>query len=235
MAYLPIFLDVTGRRCVVVGGGEVAARKVAGLLEACADVVVVSPLLIEALAKLAREGHIRHLQREYCAGDIEGAALVYAATDQAKLHRRLHAEASKRGIPINVADVPALCTFIAPAVLTRGPLKIAVSTEGASPAMAKRIITRLERLFGPEYGLALEVLRATRHHLKAHEPNIHLRAKKLTALAGSRLLEYLRKGDVDAVEEIVRRQIGIGLEALGLTSITVRAAVSAAEDRPAAR
>src|ERR1019366_9965092 len=153
MAYLPIFLDVTGSRCLVIGGGEIAARKVASLLEAGADVVVVSPSLVEALAELARHGRIQHMKRKYAPGDMAGAALVYAATDDANLHQRLHADARERGIPINVADVPALCTFITPAVLTRGSLKIAVSTDGASPAMTKRIIKRLERLFGPEYGL----------------------------------------------------------------------------------
>jgi precorrin-2 dehydrogenase/sirohydrochlorin ferrochelatase len=226
MAYLPIFLDVSGRRCLVIGGGEVAARKVASLLEAGAEVVVVSPSLIEELATLASQGRIHHMPRAYAAGDMADAALVYAATDDAELHRRLYDEARARGIPINVADVPALCTFIAPAVMTRGSLLIAVSTEGASPAMAKRIIKRLERLFGAEYGLALEVLRAGRQHLKATEPDIAARAAKLTALAMSRLPEYLRKGNLDAVEKLVLRHVGASLEALGLSSITNRATTS---------
>ena len=227
MAYLPIFLDVAGRRCVVIGGGEVAARKVASLLEAGADVVVVSPALVASLAELAREGRIVHLKREYEAGAMSGAALVYAATDDAELHQRLHAEARDRAIPINVADVPSLCTFIAPATMTRGSLQIAVSTEGASPAMAKRIVARIERLFGPEYALALEVLRAARHHLKSTEPDIRLRAAKLIALARSRIPEYLRKGDLDAVEKKLVREIGVGLDALGLSSIRIRATTSA--------
>jgi precorrin-2 dehydrogenase/sirohydrochlorin ferrochelatase len=219
MAYLPIFLDVTGRRCVVVGGGEVAARKAASLLEAGAQVVVVSPSLLEALSALARAGRIMHVNRPYEAGDIAGAALVYAATDDAELHRRIHDEARARGIPLNVVDVPPLCTFITPAVMARGSLKIAVSTEGASPAMAKRIVARLERLFGPEYGLTLEVLRAARQHLRANEPNIAIRAKKLTALAAARIPEYLRKGELDAVEQILRRELGVGFEPLGLSSV----------------
>ncbi len=213
MAYLPIFLDLTGRRCVVVGGGEVAARKAASLLEAGAEVVVVSPSLVDALAHLARAGRIIHLNRVYEAGDIAGATLVYAATNDAELHRRIHDEARARGIPLNVVDVPSLCTFISPAVMSRGALQIAVSTEGASPAMAKRIVARLERLFGPEYGLAMEVLRAARQHLRANEPNIAIRAKKLTALAAARIPEYLRNGDLDAVEKILRRDIGVGLRA----------------------
>ena len=231
MAYLPIFLDVTGRRCVVVGGGEVAARKVAGLLEAGADVVVVSPSLTVELAALARERRIHHINREYATGDFSGAALIYAATDDPELHQRLHADARDLGIPINVADVPALCTFIAPAVMTRGSLKIAVSTQGASPATAKSIIKRLERMFGPEYALALEVLRVARHHLQAHEPDIRKRAMKLTALAASRIPQYLRKGDLDAVEKILRRELNAGLDVLGLDSIRATHQNAGAESR----
>jgi precorrin-2 dehydrogenase/sirohydrochlorin ferrochelatase len=226
MAYLPIFLDVTRRRCLVIGGGEVAARKVQSLLDAGADVTVISPSLIEELAELARARRIQHMNREYATGDMADAALVYAATDDAELHRRLYDEARERGIPINVADVPALCTFIVPAVMTRGSLQIAVSTEGASPAMAKRIVKRLEGLLGAEYGFALEVMRAARHHLKSTEPDIGTRAAKLTALAMSRIPEYLRKGNLDAVEKLVLRHVGVSLEALGLSSITNRATTS---------
>jgi precorrin-2 dehydrogenase/sirohydrochlorin ferrochelatase len=234
MAYLPIFLDVVGRRCLVVGGGEVAARKVASLLEAGAEVVVISPSMVEELAALARDRRIHHLKREYAAGDMTGSVLVYAATDEVELHLRLYAEASERGIPLNVADVPRLCTFITPAVLTRGALKIAVSTEGASPAMAKRVIKRLERLFGPEYGPALEVLRAARRHLKSTETNLGTRAAKLTALAGSRIPEYLRTGDLGAIEKVLRREVGVGLEALGLSGI-LSGATSQAEATPPVR
>ncbi len=219
MAYLPIFLDVTGRRCIVIGGGEVAARKVTSLLEAGAEVVVVSPALVEPLAELARDGRIFHMQRPYETGDMAGAALVYAATDDATLHQRLYIEAREHSIPINVADVPSLCTFIAPATMARGSLQIAVSTQGASPAMARRIIGRIERMLGPEYGLALEVLRAARHHLKATEPDIRVRATKLTALARSRIPEYLRKGNLDALDSKLVREIGIGLDALGLSRL----------------
>ena len=219
MAYLPIFLDVTGRRCIVIGGGEIAARKVTSLLDAGAEVSVISPTLVEALAALARDGRIIYMQRSYETDDMTGAALVYAATDDSELHQRLYVEARRHSIPINIADVPSLCTFIVPATLTRGSLQIAVSTEGASPAMAKRIIARIERLFGPEYGLALEVMRAARHHLKATEPDLRMRASKLTALARSRIPEYLRKGNLDALDRKLLREIGIGLDALGLSRI----------------
>jgi precorrin-2 dehydrogenase / sirohydrochlorin ferrochelatase len=235
MAYVPIFLDVTGRRGLVIGGGEVAARKVATLLDAGAMVTVVSPLLIDALALLVREGRIDYLARAYAPGDMSGAMLVYAATDDPELHLRLHAEAGARGIPLNVADEPALCSFIAPAILTRGALQIAVSTGGASPALAKRIVQRLERLFGHEYAPALEVMRAARRHLKSDEPNIKLRAKKLTALAASGIPEYLRKGNLEGVEKVLRRELGVGLDALGLSNIRSRAFGSGDEATPTVR
>jgi precorrin-2 dehydrogenase/sirohydrochlorin ferrochelatase len=219
MAYFPIFLDLTGRKCVVIGGGEVAARKVASLLDAGAEVLVVSPAVNATLRDLARNHSIRHLKRAYEHGDMEGAALVFAATDDPALHQCLYAEARGRGIPINVADVPNLCTFISPAVLTRGALKIAVSTAGASPGMAKRIVEQLERLFGPEYGVTLEILRAARHHLKSTETNVQTRATKLTALAASRIPEYLRKGDFEDIDKLLRHHVGAGLEALGLSRL----------------
>jgi siroheme synthase-like protein len=234
MAYLPIFFDVTGRPCLVVGGGEVAARKVTTLLDAGADVTLISPVIVDAsLENLVRHRRVRHIARAYKPGDMAGATLVYAATDDAELHRRLHDEARERSIPINVADAPEFCTFIIPAILTRGSLKIAVSTEGAGPAMAKRIVGRLGRLFGPEYGLTMEVLRAARHHLKAAEPDIKVRARKLTALARSRIPEYLRKNDHAAVDRILHRHIGVGLDALGLSTMRNRDARD--EATPSAR
>src|SRR5580700_3127719 len=160
MGYIPIFLDVTGRECVVVGGGEVALRKVKALLEAGAHVTVVSPRVSPQLESLAARGLVKHVAREYECGDIRGCVLAYAATDDPKLHRELAAEARVLGIPINVVDVPELCTFIAPAVMKRGALQIAISTSGASPAFAARLRSELEDRFGTEYARTLEVLRA---------------------------------------------------------------------------
>src|ERR1700683_539174 len=219
MAYLPIFLDLTGRKCLVVGGREVAARKGATLLEAGAEVVLVSPEIDATIIELVRHRSVHHLKRKYAHGDMDGASLVYAATDDSALHQRLYAEARGRGIPINVADVPSLCTFISPAVLTRGALKIAVSTSGASPGMAKRIVDRLGRLFGPEYAFALEIMRAARHRLKSTESTIQTRAMKLGALAASRIPEFLRKGDLEAIDKLLIHHLGAGLDALGLSHL----------------
>src|ERR1700731_135477 len=158
MGYIPIFLDVTGRECVVVGGGEVAARKVESLLEAGAQVTVVSPRLSQSMEAIVDNGSVTHLARNYERGDIHGCVLVYAATDNPKLHRELSAEARALGIPVNVVAVAELCSFIAPAVVKRGALQIAISTGGASPAFAARLRRNLEDQFGDEYARTLEVL-----------------------------------------------------------------------------
>jgi precorrin-2 dehydrogenase len=219
MAYVPIFLDVTGRECVVVGGGEVAARKVESLLEAGARVTVVSPRLSPALESFAASGAVTHIARAYQRGDIRGCVLVYAATDRPKLHRELAAEARALGIPVNVVDVPELCTFIAPAVVKRGALQIAISTGGASPAFAARLRRELEDHFGTEYARTLEVLRAARRRLHADEIDPAERMRRLKDLANSALPAAIAAGDVAAIERILATHLGDGVDlaALGLS------------------
>ena len=195
MAYIPIFLDVTGRECVVVGGGEVAARKVESLLEAGARVTVVSPRLSPTLESLADNGSMTHIARDYQRGDIRGCVLVYAATDDPKLHRELAAEARALGIPVNVVDVPELCTFIAPAVVKRGALQIAISTGGASPAFAARLRRELQDQLGTEYARTLEVFRAARRRLHADEIDPAERMRRLKDLANSALPNAIAAGD----------------------------------------
>jgi precorrin-2 dehydrogenase/sirohydrochlorin ferrochelatase len=218
MGYIPIFLDVTGRKCVVVGGGEVAARKVEALLNAGAQVTVVSPRLSLPLDSLLARGLVTHIARDYERGDIRGCILVYAATDDPKLHRELVAEARALGIPVNVADVPELCTFISPAVVNRGELQIAISTGGASPAFAARLRRELEDQFGTEYAMTLEVLRAARRRLHADEMDPADRMRRLKELADSALPDAIAVGDVAAIERILASYLGdgVGLEALGI-------------------
>jgi siroheme synthase-like protein len=218
MGYIPIFLDVTGRECVVVGGGEIAARKVEALLEAGAHVTVVSPGLSPQLDSLAARGLVTHIARDYQRADIHGCVLVYAATDNPKLHRELVAEARALGIPVNVVDVPELCTFISPAVVNRGDLQIAISTGGASPAFAARLRRVLEDQFGTEYALTLKVLRAARRRLHAEEIDPVDRMRRLKELADSALPDAIAAGDVVAIERILATYLGdgVGLAALGL-------------------
>ena len=220
MGYLPIFFDVTGRRCVVVGGGEVAARKVESLLEAGACVTVVAPRLSPALQAFVARGLVTHIARDYRPGDICGCVLVHAATADPKLHRELAAEARALGIPINVVDLPELCTFIAPAVVKRGALQIAISTAGASPAFAARLKSVLEDQFGAEYALTLEVLRAARQRLRADQIDPADRMRRLKDLANSALPEAIAVGDLAAIERILAAHLGqaVGLARLGIDS-----------------
>src|SRR5260370_31754552 len=184
MGYIPIFLDVRGRRCVVVGGGEAAARKVESLLAAGARVTVVSAnLTAPALAAAVERGMAEHIARADRRGDISGWALAYAETDDPDLHRALADEARDLGIPLNVVDVPELCSFIAPAVVKRGALQIAISTGGAAPAFAARLRRELEDQFGSEYALTLDVLRAARRRLQAGEMDRAERMRRLEDLA----------------------------------------------------
>ncbi len=219
MGHLPIFLQVAAARCLIVGGGEVAQRKAQSLLDAGADVAVISPALTPGLEKHARAGRIRHISRAYVLGDMRGHLLVFAATDDATLHKALCEEARALSIPINVADEPELCSFIMPAIVGRGALTIAVSTAGASPAMAKRIAGRIERIFGPEYGVALEIIRAARVRLRDRESSAIRRSRALSALAASRLAALVRRGDVAGIERVLRRHVGAGLEELGLAPL----------------
>jgi precorrin-2 dehydrogenase/sirohydrochlorin ferrochelatase len=212
MGYIPIFLDVTGRQCVVVGGGEVAARKVESILQAGAHVTVVSPTLSPPMNAIVAREQVTHIARNYQRGDIRGCVLVYAATDDPKVHRELAAEARALGIPVNVVDVPELCTFIAPAVVKRGALQIAISTGGASPAFAARLRRNLEDQFGDEYARTLEVLRAARRRLHACEIDPAVRMRRLKDLANSALPEAIAARDMPAIDRILATHLGDGVD-----------------------
>ena len=150
----PIFLDLDGRRCVVVGGGEVASRKARKLLQAGAEVVVISPEAKPELASVAAEV----LRRPYEEGDLEGAFLAFAATDAREVNAAVTREAREKRVPVNVADEPAEGDFALPSTLRRGRLQVAVSTGGASPAMARRIRRELEGAFSSVWAEVVEEL-----------------------------------------------------------------------------
>jgi siroheme synthase-like protein len=151
----PIFLDLRDQPAVVFGGGDVAARKIAGLIEAGARVTVVSPEIVETIRHWAEAGRVRLEQRRYQAGDLRGARLAYAATGDDAANRALRDEADRERVWLNVADEPALCDFFAPAVVRRGALTVAISTNGASPALAARLREKLEADLGEEYAAVL--------------------------------------------------------------------------------
>jgi siroheme synthase-like protein len=162
----PIFLDLSGRRCVVVGGGGVANRKARKLLQARARVVVISPEIGAELESVAVEVH----RRPYREGDLEGAYLAFAATNAREVNAEVAREAKERGVPVNVADSPSEGDFALPSTLRRGRLQVAISTGGASPTLARRIRGELEEAFGPEWaGIVEELDRARRSGEAADE------------------------------------------------------------------
>jgi len=168
--YFPAFLDLRGRRCVVVGGGAIGERKVDSLLAAGARVTLVSPALTPRLAALAAAGLLAHRRRLFRRADVRGAALVIAATGVSAVDAAVAAEARRRRALVNVVDRPAECDFILPSVLRRGGLQIAVSTGGRSPALAREIRKRLERVIGPEYAALVERVGRARARARAQAP-----------------------------------------------------------------
>jgi len=166
VGFYPVFVELAGRRCVVIGGGPVAERKVAGLRDAGAAVTVVSPTLTPALATLARARAIAHRARVYEDGDLAGAALACVATGAAAVNAGVAAEGRRRGVWVNAADDPAHCDFILPSVLRRGALAVAVSTGGASPALARVVREDLEGQLGEDYATLVDVAGAVRRMLR---------------------------------------------------------------------
>jgi precorrin-2 dehydrogenase / sirohydrochlorin ferrochelatase len=162
-----IFLKLEGRPVLVVGGGPVAERKIAALLVSGAVITVVSPEATASIRELARAGRLRWVARPYERGDIGDAPLVYVAAGRAEVNGAVRQDALGVGAWVNVADEPDLCDFFVPAVVQRGDLSIAVSTSGASPALARRIRETLDAQFGPEYEAALQELRAIRDEARA--------------------------------------------------------------------
>ena len=162
----PVFMDLKGQRCVVVGGGAVADRKARKLLQARAEVVVISPEVKPGLESVA----VELLRRPYEDGDLEGAYLVFAATDSREVNAAVALEAHAKSIPVNVVDRPSDGSFAVPSVLRRGRMQVAVSTGGASPSLARTIRDELDNLFGPEWaGLVEELAVARRRGEKADE------------------------------------------------------------------
>jgi precorrin-2 dehydrogenase/sirohydrochlorin ferrochelatase len=151
--YYPAMLDLAGRAALLVGGGEVANQKAGPLIEAGATLRVVAPELVPALRARIDAGEATWEQRPVAPGDTEGCAVVVCATNNREVNKQVSEEARRAGIPVNVVDDPELCTFIVPATVRRGPLQVAVSTGGRSPAFAKFMRKELEQTVGEEYGV----------------------------------------------------------------------------------
>jgi len=193
--YYPIMLDVRGRRAIVVGGDQIAAEKAQALCESGADVTVISPSFCRAMRGLGESAALTLRQKAYAPGDLADAFVVVAATGDAELIDAIWAEAQARGQLVNVVDVPGRCNFIIPSILRRGQLTIAVSTEGASPSLAKRIRQRLENLFPPAYGAYLQMAAAARSRLRAGGVSYAERDRFFGEYMESDALERISAGD----------------------------------------
>jgi siroheme synthase-like protein len=198
-------LRLTGRRCVVIGGGDVGLEKVEGLLACDADVTLVAPEAHRELVQLALEGSIRWEQREYRSDDLEGCLIAIAATDVTEVNIRVFEDAEQRAMLVNVVDVPPLCNFILPAIVRSGPLAIAISTAGASPALAKRMKREIGELFGDEYAMLAVLLNEVRGWAKATLPTYQDRKEFFESIVEREPdpVELLRDGRLEDVRELI--------------------------------
>ena len=206
MGYYPVFLEMKDRRCVVIGGGAVAERKVEGLVAAGANVTVISPGMTDGLKELLKQGAIRHVAREYQAGDRAGYDLFFVATDNSEINAAVFSEARSLRIWVNSADDPDHCDFILPAVIRRGDLTVAVSTGGASPAVTRVIREELDEYFTADYARFVQI---------AGEVRIELREKSLspTASAWNRALQgdfrcLIKEGRSVQAKELLLETLG---------------------------
>jgi siroheme synthase-like protein len=198
-------LRLTGRCCLVVGGGEIGLEKVEGLLACGATVTLVAPAAHPEIAQLAREGSIAWLEREYRSEDLEGKLIAIAATDDTEVNIRVSEDAERRSMLVNVVDVPPLCNFILPAIVRTGPLAIAISTAGASPALAKRMKREIAELFGDEYARLAVMLNDARGWAKATLPTYQDRREFFEGIVNGEPdpIELLRAGDTATVRDLI--------------------------------
>jgi precorrin-2 dehydrogenase / sirohydrochlorin ferrochelatase len=198
-------LKLSGRRCLVVGGGAIGLEKVEGLLACDADVVLVAPEAGDELRALADEGSIEWRRRPYRTADLEGAFLAIASTDDTDVNIGVFEDAERRAMLVNIVDVPPLCNFILPAIVRTGPLAIAISTAGASPALAKRMKREVSELFGEEYARLAVMLNDARGWAKGTLPTYQDRKAFFEGIVNGEPdpIELLRAGDEQAVLDLI--------------------------------
>jgi precorrin-2 dehydrogenase / sirohydrochlorin ferrochelatase len=198
-------LKLKGRRCLVVGGGEVGLEKVEGLLACAGEVTLIAPAAHPQLRTYAQEGSITWLDRPYEPAALEGAFLVIAATDDSEVNIGVYEDAERRAMLVNVVDVPPLCNFILPAIVRSGPLAIAISTAGASPALAKRMKREVAELFGEEYARLAVLLNDVRGWAKATLPTYQDRKDFFEGIVNGSPdpIALLRAGEEHAVIDLI--------------------------------
>lgn len=200
-------LKLSGRKSVVVGAGEIGLEKIEGLLACDGDVLVIAPEAVPEVAELAAEGTIRWEQRSYESADVEGTFLIIAATNDTDLNVRVFNDAEARGMLVNVVDVPPLCNFILPAITRSGPIAIAISTAGASPALAKRMKREIGEQYGEAYADLAVILNDARGWAKGTLPTYNDRKDFFEAIVNGDPdpIELLRAGRADELHALIER------------------------------
>ena len=198
--FYPVYLNIRNKRVVVIGGGEVAERKVESLLGTGASITLISPEITPQLDLLAKENRIEVHRRAYAPGDCHGAALVFSATDDAGVSAAVFEEATKAGALVNTADQPALCDFIMPAVVRRGDIAIAISTGGTSPGLAAQLRREIAKIIGPEYAKLGELLSQARLEIRRRIPDARQRKAMHYRILTSDIIERLKRNDSAGAE-----------------------------------
>jgi len=201
--YYPLFLDITDRRCVVVGGGEVAERKAGRLLDFGASVAVVGMTLTPCLETMKKEGRIDHIAADYDKAVIDDAFLVIGATDSDEVNAEISHDARAKGILVNIVDDPDKCDFVLPSLLRQGDLLIAISTGGKSPALAKKLREDMEQLFGTEYGTLLEVMGQLREKLVVKGRSSDENRRLFESVVHSDILKHIKDKSWDKVRKTI--------------------------------
>lgn len=195
----PAFLNLKDKKAVVVGGGKIAERKIIALLKTGADIKVISPELTKKIEKEKLQGRIEHICRRYRKGDLKNAFLVIAATNSPAANELISKDAP---CLVNVVDTPHLCNFIVPSTVTRGPLCIAISTSGISPALSMSIRKELEKLYGPGFSNYLKLLKKIRSQAMAHILNGKQRRNFLQAIASEKIAKMLREKGLKKTKKV---------------------------------
>jgi siroheme synthase-like protein len=209
--YYPIFLNLQDRRCVVIGGGHIAAEKVHGLLATGARVLVIAPEMSARILQWVAEGAITCLARRYRPGDLEGAFLAISATDDRAINAQVWEEAQTRNIPVNVVDDTPHCNFIAPSIARRGDLTVAISTGGKAPALAVRLREKIEAMLGDEHARFLELAGSLREPLARRYPDFATRKALWYQLVDSEVLALLRDRDEAAARQRIYEIMGVAV------------------------
>jgi siroheme synthase-like protein len=202
--FYPVYLNLKGKRVVVIGGSEVAERKIESLLDSGASVLVISPEVTARIASLSEQKQIEIRNRRYVQGDCSGAVLIFSATGDPEISRAVYQEATALGVFINTADQPEQCSFIMPAVIRRGNISVAISTNGTSPALAARLRQKVSGVIGPEYARLAELLSRIRPEIRRKVRGEEQRKALHYRIIDSDIISLLKQDDSTPAEELLK-------------------------------